>query len=828
MVIRTQKEHDEAKDVVEKRVKSTIIRRRAPVEEKPAEVAPVETAAAEAVPSAKVEEKPAAVAVEPKAVVEAAPVVAKPAEPVAPSRPRRVEGMVVENLVHRPRPQSRDNPLEAEVKMPRAAQERLQQEADKKPKIGMVGHINDFVTPGAVKKETWKERVAQVPPTSRKRKSQAELEEENIRRAGGLLHYADVVVGTEDVLEGAAAPEEAVEAPVIDRVFQPRHMQRKRKKSKVQGRPSTVEPKVKKVIRIEEAITVSELSQATGHRTGEIIKRLMDLGVMATANQRIEFETASLIAQEFGYIVEHTAFKEADLLELSEAQVSSGNLIHRSPVVTVMGHVDHGKTSLLDAIRKASVAEKEAGGITQHIGAYQVQIPKGTITFIDTPGHAAFTSMRARGAQATDIVILVVAADDGVMPQTIEAISHAQAAKVPIIVAVNKIDKPGAKPERISQMLNEHGLLTEEWGGDVICVPTSAKTKVGIDKLLEMILLQAEMLELKADPNIRPKGVVLEAHLDKGRGPVATVLVQEGTLKVGQYMVCGQHYGKVRAMNDAVGKSVKEAGPSVPVEVLGLSGVPESGDEAVGVADEQKAKLVTETRSTRMRSASLAGQATSSLEDLHRRITEQGMEELVVVLKADVHGSIEAVADSLSKLSTDKVKVRVLHKAVGGIVENDVMLAAASKAIVLGFNVKPDAKAREAAARNGVEIRSYRIIYEIIDDVKKAMEGLLAPEEIEQVLGQAEVREVFKVSKIGQIAGCNVRSGKVVRNAKARLLRDQVVVFEGNITSLKRFKDDAREVLEGYECGIGLENYNDIKVGDIIEAYMIEKRAVSL
>lgn len=827
MAIRTQKEHDEVKDVVEKRVKSTIIRRRAPVEEKPTEAAPLE-AAAEAVPSASVEEKPAAVVVAPKAV-EAAPVVAKPAEPVLPNRPRRVEGMVVENLVHRPRPQSRDNPLEAEVKMPRAAQERLQQEADKKPKIGMVGHINDFVTPGAVKKETWKERVAQVPPTSRKRKSQAELEEENIRRAGGLLHYADVVVGTENVVEGAAAPEEAVEAPVIDRVFQPRHMQRKRKKSKVQGRgSSTVEPKVKKVIRIEEAITVSELSQATGHRTGEIIKRLMDLGVMATANQRVEFETASLIAQEFGYVVEHTAFKEADLLELSEAQVSSGHLIHRSPVVTVMGHVDHGKTSLLDAIRQASVAEKEAGGITQHIGAYQVQHSKGTITFIDTPGHAAFTSMRARGAQATDIVILVVAADDGVMPQTIEAISHAQAAKVPIIVAVNKIDKPGAKPERISQMLNEHGLLTEEWGGDVICVPTSAKTKVGIDKLLEMILLQAEMLELQADPNIRPKGVVLEAHLDKGRGPVATVLVQEGTLKVGQFMVCGQFYGKVRAMNDALGKAVKEAGPSVPVEVLGLSGVPDSGDEAVGVADEQKAKMVTEARSTRMRSASLAGQSTSSLEDLHRRITEQGMEELVVVLKADVHGSIEAVADSLNKLSTDKVKVRVLHKAVGGIVENDVMLAAASKAIVLGFNVKPDAKAREAAARNGVEIRSYRIIYEIIDDVKKAMEGLLAPEEIEQVLGQAEVREVFKVSKIGQIAGCNVRSGKVVRNAKARLLRDQVVVFEGNITSLKRFKDDAREVAEGYECGIGLENYNDIKVGDVIEAFMIEKRAVSL
>ncbi len=589
------------------------------------------------------------------------------------------------------------------------------------------------------------------------------------------------------------------------------------------------EPKaIKKVIRVEDGISVSALSQAVGIKAGDIIKKLIELGIMATINQIVDVETATLIAGEFGFTIEHTAFKEEDVLVEPEAHASAENLSQRAPVVTVMGHVDHGKTSILDSIRKSNVAAGEAGGITQHIGAYEVKHPKGTITFLDTPGHEAFTTMRARGAQATDIVVLVVAADDGIMPQTVEAISHAKAAGVPIIVAVNKIDKPNAEPDRVKQSLTEHGLVPEEWGGDVICVPTSAKTKQGIEQLLDMILLQAEMLELSADATIRPKGVVIEAALDKGRGPMATVLVQEGTLKVGQFIVCGTCQGKVRAMFDAEGRQVKEAGLSKPVAVLGLDGVPSAGDDVVGVADDRSARLVAEQRSLKVRERELLKPVHASLEDLSKQMAEGEMKELAVIVKADVQGSMEAVRDAISKLSTEKVKVRVLHTAVGGITESDVMLATASDAIILGFNIQPDGMARMAAERERVQIRCYRIIYEMIDEVRKAMEGLLAPEVREVVIGRAQVREVFKISKVGAIAGCQVMNGKIQRNARVRLLRDSVVVFEGKLASLKRFKDDVREVAEGFECGMGLDGYNDLKTGDEIEAYIIESKAATL
>ncbi|OGQ22390.1 MAG: translation initiation factor IF-2 [Deltaproteobacteria bacterium RIFCSPLOWO2_02_FULL_44_10] len=697
------------------------------------------------------------------------------------------------------------------------------------PKIGLVGHINLVSTDAT--REDWKEKLQRGP---KRRRSRDELEMENILRAGGLKQYATINVVEEDpssevVEEAVVVPEEVVEtAPSVERVFQPIA---RRKKSTRKGFKKTeiTEPKaIKKVIRIAEAMSVSELSQATGKKVSELMKRLVDLGIMVTVNQRIEFEVASMIAEELGYKIEQTALKEEDLLTLPLEKILQENIKPRAPVVTVMGHVDHGKTSLLDAIRKTNVVEGEAGGITQHIGAYEVSIPKGKLTFLDTPGHEAFTSMRARGAKVTDIVVLVVAADDGIMPQTVEAIHHAKAAEVPIIVAINKIDKPGAQPERVKQALTEHELVPEEWGGDVICIPTSAKTKEGVEKLLEMILLQAEVLELKADPTIRPKGVVVEARLDKGRGPVATLIVQEGTLRVGDFIVCGFAYGKIRAMTDATGKVMKEALPSQPVEIQGLSSVPDAGDEFVGVLGEKEARQIIDVREVKERKKSSGDLSTTSLEDLQRELAAGETKELVLVIKADVHGSAEAVADSLLKLQTDIVKVKVLHKGVGGITENDVMLASASNAIVLGFNVKPDSKAKAAAERERVEIRSYRIIYEMIDDIRKAMEGLLAPEESEKSLGTIEVREVFKITKVGQIAGCYVTSGKITRNALVRLLRDQVVVYEGKISSLKRFKDDAREVTEGYECGIGIENFNDIKVGDIIEAYVIEKKAASL
>ena len=588
----------------------------------------------------------------------------------------------------------------------------------------------------------------------------------------------------------------------------------------------TVPTGASRVVRILDAISVGDLSQRLGVKAGEIIKKLMALGIMATVNQFIDIDSASLIAQEYDYEVENAAVHEDTLIEAGTVEADVGGLELRPPVVTVMGHVDHGKTSLLDAIKKTNVAEGEAGGITQHIGAYHVHLEKGDVTFLDTPGHEAFTSMRARGAEVTDIVVLVVAADDGVMPQTIEAINHAKAAKVPIIVAINKIDLPEVDPDRVKNELSKYELIPEEWGGDTIFMGVSAKKGTKVKELLEMILLQSEVLELKAVKEVSARGVVIEAKLDKGRGPVATVLIQNGTLRLGDAYVTGVSYGRLRGMISDWGKKIKEAGPSMPVEILGLSSVPESGDTFVVVKDEVTARQIAQMRQNKDIERKLAPTAKISLDDLYEQINKGEVKELNLIVKADVHGSIEAIKDSLNKLSTDAVKINFIHGAVGGISEGDIMLAAASNAIVIGFNVRPEPKAQADAERENVDIRLYTVIYNLVDDVRNAMEGLLAPIISEEVIGRADVREVFKVSKVGNVAGCYVTDGKASRGAKVRLLRDNIIVFQGELSSLKRFKDDAKEVLSGYECGMTIEGYNDLKAGDVIELY-IEKEEMA-
>ena len=583
----------------------------------------------------------------------------------------------------------------------------------------------------------------------------------------------------------------------------------------------TVAKAIKRRIKIDEAIVLSELAKRMGIKAGEIIKAMMDMGSMATVNQTIDFETAALIAGEFDYEVERASFEEETILK--QETDDPEKLAPRPPVVTIMGHVDHGKTSLLDVIRKSRISETEAGGITQHIGAYHVQTDKGQIAFLDTPGHEAFTAMRARGAQVTDIVVLVVAADDGVMPQTTEAINHSRAAEVPIIVAINKIDKANAEPEKVKRELAEIGLTPEDWGGDTIYVHVSAKEAEGIDELLEMILLQAEVLEFKANPDKLASGHVVEAKIDSGRGAVATVLVREGTLRAGDPVVCGMHYGRIRAMLDDRGKQLESAGPSVPVEIVGLSGVPMAGDEFLALKDEKKAKQVSEHRQQKQRSKELAQSSRLSLDKLYERMQEGEVKDLNLIIKADVHGSIEALNDSLTKLSNDEVNVNVVHSASGTIAESDVSLATVSNAIIIGFNVRPSPKVQALANEENVDMRFYNVIYDVIKDVKNAMVGMMASTFEERVMGTAEVREVFQIPKVGNIAGCYVTDGKMERRQNMRLLRDGVVVFEGKNSSLRRFKDDVKEVQAGYECGIGIENFNDIKVGDTIDCYYLEE-----
>ncbi len=597
----------------------------------------------------------------------------------------------------------------------------------------------------------------------------------------------------------------------------------------VKNKPQPVKEKQvkkepKKVL-IPNEISVGEFASRLGVSPTEVIKKLMTLGIMAAISQTIEYDVASLIAEDMGAIVEHEIIltNEEVLFAEADKEDAEEDLIPRSPVVVVMGHVDHGKTSLLDAIRSSHVTDTEAGGITQHIGAHRVRIHDKKITFLDTPGHEAFTAMRARGAQVTDIAILVVAADDGVMPQTIEAINHAKAANLSIIVAINKIDKEGANPDRIKQDLTEHGLIPEEWGGDTICVEVSAKQKLNIDGLLEMVLLVAEMRELKANPNRSAKGTVVESRLDKGRGPVATVLVQNGTLHVGDIVIAGTAIGHVRAMVDDKGKKIKKAGPAVPVEITGLSETPDGGDLFYVINDERLGKTVVEQRKQQIKDERVKSHSAVTLDDLFDRIKEGQVKELNIIVKADVQGSVEAVRQSLEKLSNEEVRVRVIHGGVGAIRESDVMLAYASNAIIVGFNVRPDAGAAASAERQGVDIRTYRVIYTAIEEIEAAMKGMLEPTFREEVTGHAEIRQTFKVSGVGTIAGCYVQDGTLSRNEQVRLVRDGIVVHEGKLASLKRFKDDVKEVNAGYECGLGIENFNDIKEGDVVEGFkMVE------
>lgn len=590
-----------------------------------------------------------------------------------------------------------------------------------------------------------------------------------------------------------------------------------RKSALQQGFTKPVQPVTRDVV-IGETITVGELANKMAVKATEVIKTMMKMGAMATINQVIDQETAQLVAEEMGHKVVLRRENELEEAVLSDRDMNA-EAEPRAPVVTIMGHVDHGKTSLLDYIRKAKVAAGEAGGITQHIGAYHVHTPNGDITFLDTPGHAAFTSMRARGAQATDIVVLVVAADDGVMPQTIEAIQHAKAANVPLVVAVNKIDKPEADPDRVKTELSQHGVISEEWGGDTQFVNVSAKKGIGIDELLDAILLQAEVLELKAVKDGMASGVVIESYLDKGRGPVATVLVQSGTLNRGDIVLCGLEYGRVRAMRNEIGKEVKSAGPSIPVEILGLSGVPSAGDEMTVVRDEKKAREVALYRQGKFREVKLARQQKAKLENMFNSMTEGDVSELNIIVKADVQGSVEAICQALLELSTDEVKVKIVGSGVGGITETDATLAAASNAIIVGFNVRADASARKVVEAENLDLRYYSVIYDLINEIKAALSGMLQPEFKQEIIGLAEVRDVFRSPKFGAIAGCMVIEGVVKRHNPIRVLRDNVVIYEGELESLRRFKDDVTEVRNGMECGIGVKNYNDVRVGDQIEVF---------
>ncbi|MBC7087321.1 MAG: translation initiation factor IF-2 [Tissierellales bacterium] len=585
----------------------------------------------------------------------------------------------------------------------------------------------------------------------------------------------------------------------------------------------SIEQPTEKSITIESEITVKELAERLDVNPAQVITKLIALGIMATQNQTIGSEIAELIAEEFGYKVEIAKSEEESEIDKLDYEDDPKDLIPRPPVVTVMGHVDHGKTSLLDAIRHTNVTVKEAGGITQHIGAYTVNINNKKIVFLDTPGHEAFTSMRARGAKITDIAILVVAADDGVMPQTVEAISHAKAANVPIIVAINKIDKPEANIDRVKQELAEHGILSEDWGGDTIMVPVSAKNKIGIEDLLEMILLVAEMQELKANPNRKAVGTIIEAQLDKGRGPVATVLVQKGTLNVGDMVVSGTASGRIRAMFDDKGKKVKKATPSIPVMILGLSEVPNAGDMIYAVENEKIARHLADLKKNELKEQQIKQSSKVSLDDLFERIKQGELKELNLIIKGDVRGSIEALMQSVQKLGTDEVRVNVIHSGVGGISESDVMLASASNALVLGFNVRPNLNAIEVAKKENVDIRTYRVIYEAIEDIQAAIKGMHAPKIVEEVLGRANVRATFKLPNGTSVAGIYVVNGKITRNSKIRLLRDDVVIYDGAVLSLKRFKDDVKEVQTGFEAGLALENFNDIKEGDSIEAYILKE-----
>lgn len=802
----------------EVRVTTTIIRRRPKV----VEAAPVEAAAP---PEVEVPAAPAASTGEVTAEPEAAAAATETA---------------VEAPAPTPEPEVLTPPAPAPAKLPPAESSAERPTATKARILGRVEIPGITTAKPPEKREVFipkkkaEERPA-APPAATPESAAAAEERKKARKGKEFVAAPEPERAPKKAPAGGKKKEVFKKAELLEkreRIFEPgpragKGRKREREQATTGKKTEITTPKaIKRIIKITETITVGELAKRMGVKANDLIRSLIKMGMMVTINHPLDVDTATLLAGDFGYEIENVAI---DLDEIFEVVPDAPELLQkRPPVVTIMGHVDHGKTSLLDAIRETNVIAGEAGGITQHIGAYDVELNGRKITFLDTPGHEAFTAMRARGAKVTDIVILVVAADDGVMPQTREAVNHSKAAGVPIIVAVNKIDKPEAKPERVKQELMELGLVSEEWGGDTIFVEVSAKKHINISELLEMVLLQADVMDLKANADKAARGTIVEAKLDRGRGPVATVLVQDGTLKVGDFFVAGVHSGRVRAMQNDRGDKLSTAGPSMPVEVIGFTGVPDAGDVFICLPDEKKAKEIASYRQQKLRETELAKHSKLSLEQLYEKIQKGEVKDLNVVVKGDVQGSVEAVTESLRKLSTDAVRLNVIHSSVGAITETDVNLATASNAIILGFNVRPEPKASNLAEKEGVDLRLYNIIYDAVEDIKKAMEGLLEPTLREKHLGRAEIREVFSVPKVGNVGGCYILDGKVLRNAHVRLLRDNIVIYEGKMSSLRRFKEDVREVAAGYECGIGLENYNDIKVGDVIEAFEIEKIASTL
>ncbi len=820
-------ERDAEKEIIEKRVKPTVIRRRTRNLEPKVEAAPQVEAPSSpslvAEPEVQIQRAPTeveekvqeteekgrvrvrATAKKKAEELEGVPVQAKPpagAKEVIPAAPE--EKKVVSPAVPSREPEKKVvTPKESAV--PKVQELKIQppKAPEAKPKEPLEG--KKALQPSEKKRLLEKEEMEALAAKKKGFVKKRRIIEERLLGEGEPFVEEEVRTGKEEEV-----------SPKTFRPMRKKVLVKESKKTEV-----TVPKAIKRIIRIAEMITVGDLAKRMGVKGGELIKKLMAMGVLVNINQTIDTDVASLVASEFGYEVEKVSLEHEDLLERKEDRPEE--LRPRPPVVTIMGHVDHGKTMLLDAIRKTNVVDGEAGGITQHIGAYDVELEKGHVVFIDTPGHEAFTAMRARGAQVTDIVVLVVAADDGVMPQTKEAIDHARAAKVPIVVAINKMDKPSANPEKVMKDLADYGLVPEKWGGSTLFAEVSGKQKKGIKELLELILLQAEMLELRVNPDKPARGVIIEAKLDRGRGPVATLLVQEGTLKTGDVFIAGSHYGRVRAMLNDRGQKIEEAPPAMPVEVVGFSDVPEGGETFIMIPDERMARQISMHRQEKVREKELAKLSKVSLEELYDQIKKGEVKELNVIIKADVQGSIEAMREALKKLSTDAVKVNILHEGVGAVTETDVNLASASNAIVIGFNVRPVTNAQSLAETEHVDVRTYSVIYDAINDVKKALEGLLEPTYREHFLGRAQVIQVFSVRKVGMIAGSLVTDGKVVRGSHARLLRDNVIIYDGKIASLRRFKDDMKDCSEGLECGIGIENFNDVKLGDIIESYEVEE-----
>lgn len=810
--------------IEEKRVRRGIIRRRRKIvkAEPPAEEMETEVAAETAPP---VEEQA-------EEVVEAElppPVVEGEAPEVEPEKPEKVEPDVEvakkkepakivkekEKKVKKPRRRGKKEAAAKIIKLPERGAEAVPEPKKAEPKIEESMEAVEIVVEPVPAPPGPEDEARKRPGKPKKKKGKRarvdESEEGPVRR--GLPSRRKEVVTGDDLYARRRGP---------GRMMKGRKAARARAVAKDAKQTEITIPKAaKRRVKLDETITVASLAKRMGVKAREVITQLMELGLMATVNQAIDFDTASLVATEFNYEAEKTGFEEAAILQAVADKEE--DLKTRHPVVTIMGHVDHGKTSLLDAVRQTKVTEGEAGGITQHIGAYNVKLDAGQVVFLDTPGHEAFTAMRARGARVTDLVVLVVAADDGVMQQTVEAINHAQAAEVPILVAINKIDKANADPDRVKRELAERGLNPEEWGGDTTMVEVSAKDKTGLDELLELILLQAELMELKANPDKKARGRVVEARLDRGKGPLATVLVQEGTLRAGDPFVCGTFYGRVRAMLDDRGLKVAEAPPSMPVEVHGISGVPQAGDELVVVNDEKQAKQVAAHRQLKSREAELFRATKVTLDNLFERIKEGATKELKIVLKADVQGSLEAITDSLNNLSTEEIKVNIIHSAAGAVTETDVMLASASDAIAIGFSVRASQNAQELADAEKVDLRFYDVIYQLVGEIKDAMEGMLDPIYKEHFMGRAEVLKTFHASRVGTVAGSMVNEGRVERGAKIRVLRDNVVINDSKIASLRRYKDEVKEVKAGQDCGIIIENFNDVKIGDILETYTIEE-----